>query len=89
MFALIPNIQTPTEPTVKGKITTYELAVKDHIQAITQLPQINIEKVKARKFKVVLDTINGRNHLLSFDSAIFKSRGWWSNYEGVTRNFWM
>jgi phosphomannomutase len=59
MFALIPDIQVNTTENAKGMITLYSLAVKDHIKAIIELPEINVEKVKPRKFKVVLDTING------------------------------
>jgi phosphomannomutase len=42
-----------------GSITPYPDAGKNHIDAILSLPEIKIEQIQARKFKVVLDTVNG------------------------------
>lgn len=102
MFALIPEIQVSSDAAVKGKITCYEFAVKDHIKAIIELPEINVEKAKTRKFKVVLDTINGmRCFCLNLPSLQFFRidfistiiihffRSWGSYYERVARNFWL
>jgi len=42
-----------------GSLTTYPHASKAHIDAILALPQINVDAVANRKFKVCLDTVNG------------------------------
>jgi phosphomannomutase len=41
-----------------GKVSTYENAIEDHINAILAYPHVNIEAVKAAKFHVVVDCIN-------------------------------
>jgi hypothetical protein len=62
MFALIPDISIPTTRDRVGTTTQYPNAIKDHIKAILDLPEIDVEKVKERKFKVCLDSINGIVH---------------------------
>jgi len=42
-----------------GKISYYEHASKDHIDAILKLSFLDLEKIQSRKFKVVLDCVNG------------------------------
>ncbi|GAB4180666.1 MAG: phosphoglucosamine mutase [Calditrichia bacterium] len=37
----------------------YEKAVRDHIEKIMELPYVSHEMVKEKKFKVVVDTVNG------------------------------
>ena len=42
-----------------GNIELYENATEDHIQAILDLPFIDVEKLKTRKFRVAYDCVNG------------------------------
>lgn len=42
-----------------GKISRYEMAVQDHINAIFKLQFINVELIRSKKFKVVVDCVNG------------------------------
>ncbi len=42
-----------------GKRTEYFEAIDKHIEAILNLEIINVEKIKERKFKVLLDCVNG------------------------------
>ena len=42
-----------------GKVETYDRAIEDHIQAVLNLPFIHAEQIRARRFKVVADCING------------------------------
>ena len=43
----------------KGKVSSYKEAIDLHIDNILNLSFINIEKIKSRNFKIILDTING------------------------------
>lgn len=47
-----------------GKLTKYENAVQDHFQEILKLEYLDIEKIRARKFKVVLDCICGAGSVI-------------------------
>jgi phosphomannomutase len=58
MFELIPQIVLPSGPRV-GSVQHYTEAIHDHINGILALPEIDVEAVKRRKFKVCLDSING------------------------------
>lgn len=42
-----------------GKRTVYDAGIKKHIDAILDLPIIDIEKIKKKKFRVVADCVNG------------------------------
>jgi phosphomannomutase len=42
-----------------GSASVYGNAVADHLQAVTTLPFLAIEKIHRRKFKVVADCVNG------------------------------
>ena len=42
-----------------GKLVAYPNANQVHIDAILALPEVKVDVVRARKFKVVLDTVNG------------------------------
>lgn len=42
-----------------GKLTSYSKGLDDHIEAVLKLPFINIPKIRKRKFKVLLDCVNG------------------------------
>lgn len=47
-----------------GKLTKYENAVQEHFQEILKLEYINIEKIRASKFKVVLDCVCGAGSVI-------------------------
>jgi len=42
-----------------GKRTIYSQGISNHIEAILKLPVIDIEKIKSKKFKVLVDCVNG------------------------------
>ena len=42
-----------------GKTTKYEEGLDDHIEAVLKLDYINVAKIRKRKFKVLLDCVNG------------------------------
>ncbi len=42
-----------------GKLTSYSKGLDDHIEAVLKIPFINIPKIRKRKFKVLLDCVNG------------------------------
>lgn len=42
-----------------GKYSEYYQAIDNHIDAILNLPLIDVEKIKSRRFKVLLDCVNG------------------------------
>ncbi|PKL83846.1 MAG: phosphoglucosamine mutase [Ignavibacteriae bacterium HGW-Ignavibacteriae-3] len=42
-----------------GKITEYKKGVDEHIEAVLKLENINVSKLRRRKFKVLLDCVNG------------------------------
>ncbi|MDZ7267161.1 MAG: phosphoglucosamine mutase [candidate division KSB1 bacterium] len=42
-----------------GRLTSYSNAVGDHLQAVLSLPEINVEQIRRRRFKVVADCVNG------------------------------
>ena len=52
------SIEFIENPVLLGKITYYEQALDEHIEAILKLPGICLEKIKAKNFKLVVDVIN-------------------------------
>ncbi len=42
-----------------GKFTSYTKGLDSHIDAVLKIPFINIPKIRKRKFKVLLDCVNG------------------------------
>jgi phosphomannomutase len=42
-----------------GKLTGYEKGLEDHINAVLKMDYINTAKLRRRKFKVLLDCVNG------------------------------
>jgi len=42
-----------------GKLKLYEKGLDDHIEAVLKLEHINVSKIRRRKFKVLLDCVNG------------------------------
>lgn len=42
-----------------GRLTSNHDAAQAHIDAILALPYINADAIRKRKFKIVLDTVNG------------------------------
>jgi phosphomannomutase len=42
-----------------GKVTQYPDGLTEHMNAVLSLPQIDVEKIREQKFKVVLDCVNG------------------------------
>jgi len=49
----------PEKKTSDGKAIQYKNAIKDHIKSILRIPYLNIEKIRNRRFKVVVDAVNG------------------------------
>ena len=47
-----------------GNEEYYDRAIDDHLEKIYQLPYINVEQIRARKFKVAVDTVNGAGGLI-------------------------
>ena len=63
-FALLSNIlQSGLKPYASwdklGKYTLYEEGLENHKSRVLALPFIDIEKIKAKKFRVVADCVNG------------------------------
>ncbi|MCK4311581.1 MAG: phosphoglucosamine mutase [Candidatus Cloacimonetes bacterium] len=48
-----------------GKLTQDREATKRHIKKILNIPYLNIEKIRLKKFKVVIDSVNGAGGLIS------------------------
>ena len=48
-----------------GKITEDFQATQRHIDKILQIPYIDIEKIRLKKYKVVIDSVNGAGGLIS------------------------
>ena len=48
-----------------GKLTKDNNAIERHINKIMNISYLNIEKIKANKFKVVIDSVNGAGGLIS------------------------
>jgi phosphomannomutase len=42
-----------------GRASRYEKAVDHHLQAVTGLPFLELEKIRRRKFKIVVDCVHG------------------------------
>ncbi len=42
-----------------GKEEKYDNAISDHLKLIYDLPYINVEKIRGRKFRIALDCVNG------------------------------
>lgn len=42
-----------------GKLTSNSKGLDDHIEAVLKIPFINVPKIRKRKFKVLLDCVNG------------------------------
>ena len=42
-----------------GKLTSYSKGLEDHIETVLKLEHINVAKIRRRKFKVLLDCVNG------------------------------
>src|SRR5664279_5286302 len=42
-----------------GKLTGYTKGLDDHIEAVLKMDYINVPKIRRRKFKVLLDCVNG------------------------------
>jgi len=48
-----------------GKLSRDEGAISRHIVKVLSIPWLNLDAIKARKFKVVLDSVNGAGGLMS------------------------
>lgn len=60
MLNLLENSLQKFSPWNKlGKFTQYEKGLDDHINAVLKMDYINIPKIRRRKFKVLLDCVNG------------------------------
>jgi phosphomannomutase len=47
-----------------GKIDYYDKAIENHLQLIYDLPYIDVEKIRKKKFKIALDCINGAGGMI-------------------------
>ena len=60
LFSLADDNVYRTVPVEKlGSVTEYPNAIDEHIRRILKLDYIDVEALKKRKFKVVVDTVNG------------------------------
>ncbi|MDP8268658.1 MAG: phosphoglucosamine mutase [Candidatus Tenebribacter davisii] len=48
-----------------GKITSDPDGSKRHIEKVLQIPYLDVEKIKAKKFKVVIDCVNGAGGVIA------------------------
>jgi hypothetical protein len=58
-------------------------AAQAHIDAILALPYINVAAIRQKKFKIVLDTVNGNSSIGSIDHELILTiivRRWWPYY---------
>lgn len=46
-----------------GKYSFYDRAIQDHIDAILQLPLVNVEAIRNANFKVIIDAVNSTGSL--------------------------
>jgi len=51
--------QASFKKTTGGKLTMYSTAIRDHIEMVLNLPYVNPETIRQRKFKIVVDAVNG------------------------------
>jgi phosphomannomutase len=54
----IIDSNSPVPSQTKGRITLREDIIDKHIKSILAIPFLDVEKIRARNFKVVLDTVN-------------------------------
>ncbi len=60
MLALLDKTEKNYVPWNKlGKVFKYEEGLEEHINAVLKMDFINISKIRKRKFKVLLDCVNG------------------------------
>ncbi len=48
-----------------GKLSLYASAISDHINKILAVPYLELDKIRSRRFKVVIDSVNGAGGLIS------------------------
>ncbi|RKY54874.1 MAG: phosphoglucosamine mutase [Candidatus Neomarinimicrobiota bacterium] len=53
------GINLPKIKYLNSKSILYENAIKDHIDSVLRIPYLNIKKIQDKKFKVVVDAVNG------------------------------
>ena len=59
-MGLLKNADKKYQPWDKlGKVTKYEKGLTDHINAVLKMDYIDVPKIRKRKFKVLLDCVNG------------------------------
>ena len=64
----IDSLDEPIEHTgydKTGKLTQDTESTNRHIKKILNIPYLNIEKIRSRKYKVVIDSVNGAGGLIS------------------------
>ncbi len=65
---LISSIPEPVEYTAwdkMGKLTSRDDAIENHLQKILAIPYLDIKKIKTKKYKAVIDSVNGAGGLIS------------------------
>jgi phosphomannomutase len=53
-----------------GSVEHYPHAISDHIEAVLNLPCMDLNLISSRNFRVCLDTVNGKIHDNSFNSSL-------------------
>lgn len=48
-----------------GKLNSDDKAIERHINKVLAIPYLNLEQIRARQFKVVIDSVNGAGGLIS------------------------
>ncbi len=64
----IKLLKNPVEYTSWGEIGSIQsdnMATREHINKILNIPYLNISAIKAKKYKVVIDSVNGAGGLIS------------------------
>ena len=61
----IDSLEESIEPAGSGKLTQDTESTNRHIKKIMNIPYLDIEKIKKKKFKVVIDSVNGAGGLIS------------------------
>ncbi len=49
----------PEKKSSNVNVIRYENAIKDHIDSVLRIPYLNIKKIQDKRFKVVVDAVNG------------------------------
>ncbi len=48
-----------------GKVSHYDHSADDHIKKVLEIPYISLDKIRSKRFRVVLDSVNGAGCVIS------------------------